>query len=158
MWLRENVCMCPYVCCGRRAIWIRCACDRDIERYECANNHAWVRHRQMPIRCVYMREWSSILLVCVCVRERGASVTQQPSLLIRPSFAQSHVTHASTHTFVFYHCWNVLCTGIPSVIGCPVMEDCLRGSWAYNGLSWDTPAGYKLSRAVPAVMWQMGIC
>ena len=29
---------------------------------------------------------------------------------------------------------------------------------AYNGLSWDTPAGYKLSRAVPAVMWQMGIC
>ena len=28
---------------------------------------------------------------------------------------------------------------------------------AYNGLSWDTPAGYKLSRAVPAVMWQMGI-
>ena len=29
---------------------------------------------------------------------------------------------------------------------------------AYHGLSWDTPAGYKLSRAVPAVMWQMGIC
>ena len=29
---------------------------------------------------------------------------------------------------------------------------------AYNGLSWDTPAGYKLLRAVPAVMWQMGIC
>ena len=29
---------------------------------------------------------------------------------------------------------------------------------AYNGLSWDTPAGYKLSKAVPAVMWQMGIC
>ena len=29
---------------------------------------------------------------------------------------------------------------------------------AYNVLSWDTPAGYKLSRAVPAVMWQMGIC
>ena len=29
---------------------------------------------------------------------------------------------------------------------------------ACNGLSWDTPAGYKLSRAVPVVMWQMGIC
>ena len=29
---------------------------------------------------------------------------------------------------------------------------------AYHGLSWDTPAGYKLSKAVPAVMWQMGIC
>ena len=29
---------------------------------------------------------------------------------------------------------------------------------ACHGLSWDTPAGYKLSRAVPAVMWQMGIC
>ena len=28
----------------------------------------------------------------------------------------------------------------------------------FDGLSWDTPAGYKLSRAVPAVMWQMGIC
>ena len=29
---------------------------------------------------------------------------------------------------------------------------------AYHGLSWDTPAGYKLSKAVPAVMSQMGIC
>ena len=29
---------------------------------------------------------------------------------------------------------------------------------AYDGLSWDTPAGYKLSKAVPVVMWQMGIC
>ena len=28
----------------------------------------------------------------------------------------------------------------------------------YNGLSWDTPAGYYLSKAVPAVMRQMGIC
>ena len=26
------------------------------------------------------------------------------------------------------------------------------------GLSWDTPAGYYLSKAVPAVMWQTGIC
>ena len=29
---------------------------------------------------------------------------------------------------------------------------------AYNGLSWDTPAGYYRSKAVPAVMRQMGIC
>ena len=29
---------------------------------------------------------------------------------------------------------------------------------AYHGLIWDTPAGYKLSKAMPAVMWQMGIC
>ena len=29
---------------------------------------------------------------------------------------------------------------------------------ACDGLSWDTPAGYKHSGAVPAVMWQMGIC
>ena len=29
---------------------------------------------------------------------------------------------------------------------------------AYNGLSWDTPAGYYLSKAVPAVMRQKGIC
>ena len=29
---------------------------------------------------------------------------------------------------------------------------------AYDGLSWDTLAGYKLSRAVPVVMWHMGIC
>ena len=47
-----------------------------------------------------------------------------------------------------------LVTGIPSLIG---------SSWdkeypsltvrACDGLSWDTPAGYKLSRVVPAVMW-----
>ena len=29
---------------------------------------------------------------------------------------------------------------------------------ACDGLSWDTPAGYKHSRAMPAIMWQMGIC
>ena len=72
-------------------MWRRCACDTDIERCECANDHASVRHRQMPIRCVYMRERSSSLLVCVCVyvreRERGESITQQPSLSIRPSLA-----------------------------------------------------------------------
>ena len=48
-----------------------------------------------------------------------------------------------------------LVTGIPSLIG---------SSWekeypsltvrACDGLSWDTPAGYKLSKVVPAVMWQ----
>ena len=52
-----------------------------------------------------------------------------------------------------------LVTGILSLIG---------SSWekeypslvvrAYNGLSWDTPAGFKLLKVVPAVMWQMGIC
>ena len=71
VWLRENVCMCPYVCCGGRAVWRRCACDTDIERCECANDHAWVRHRQMPIYCVYMRERSSI---CTCVHERERSI------------------------------------------------------------------------------------
>ena len=29
---------------------------------------------------------------------------------------------------------------------------------ACDGLSWDTPAGFELSKAVLAVMWQMGIC
>ena len=52
-----------------------------------------------------------------------------------------------------------LVTGIPSMT---------RLSWekeypslavrACDGLSWDTLAGYKLSRAVPADMWQVGIC
>ena len=52
-----------------------------------------------------------------------------------------------------------LVTGISSLIGLfrekeypsLVVRD-------YNGLSWDTPAGLKLSKAVPMVMWQMGIC
>ena len=52
-----------------------------------------------------------------------------------------------------------LVTGIPSLTGLfrekefpsLIVRSC-------DGLSWDTPAGYKLSRAVPAVMWQMGIC
>ena len=29
---------------------------------------------------------------------------------------------------------------------------------AYDGLSWDTPAGYKLSKAMPTVMCQMRFC
>ena len=52
-----------------------------------------------------------------------------------------------------------LVTGIPSLIGLfqekeypsLIMRAC-------DGLSWDTPTGYKLSKAVLAVMWQMGIC
>ena len=52
-----------------------------------------------------------------------------------------------------------LVTGIPRLIGSswekvyPSLT--VRG---YNGLSWDTPAGYYLSKTVPAVMRQMGIC
>ena len=52
-----------------------------------------------------------------------------------------------------------LVTGIPRLIGSFREKEypslIVR---ACDGLSWDTPAGYKLSRAVPAVMWQMGIC
>ena len=52
-----------------------------------------------------------------------------------------------------------LVTGIPSLIGLFREKEypslIVR---ACDGLSWDTPTGYKLSRAVPAVMWQMGIC
>ena len=52
-----------------------------------------------------------------------------------------------------------LVTGIPRLIGASREKEypslVVR---VYNGQSLDTPAGYKLSRAVPAVMWQMGIC
>ena len=52
-----------------------------------------------------------------------------------------------------------LVTGIPRLIGSSREKEypslTVR---ACDGLSWDTPAGYKLSRAVPAVMWLMGIC
>ena len=52
-----------------------------------------------------------------------------------------------------------LVTGIPSLIGSYREKEypslIVR---ACDGLSWDTPAGYKLLRAMPAVMWQMGIC
>ena len=52
-----------------------------------------------------------------------------------------------------------LVTGIPRLIGSSREKEYPSLiARAYNGLSWDTPAGYKLSRAVPAVMWQMGIC
>ena len=52
-----------------------------------------------------------------------------------------------------------LVTGIPRLIGSfQEKEYPSLTVRACDGLSWDTPAGYKLSRAVPAVMWQMGIC
>ena len=52
-----------------------------------------------------------------------------------------------------------LVTGIPSLIG-PFQEKDYPSLIvrACDGLSWDTPVGFKLSRVVPAVMWQMGIC
>ena len=52
-----------------------------------------------------------------------------------------------------------LVTGIPRLIGSSREKEypslTVR---ACDGLSWDTPAGFELLRAVPAVMWQMGIC
>ena len=61
---------------------------------------------------------------------------------------------------LFYHCRGCLVTGIPSLIG---------SSWekeypsltvrACDGLSWDTPAGFELSKVVPVVMgrWEFVI-
>ena len=51
-----------------------------------------------------------------------------------------------------------LVTGIPRLIGSSREKEypSLIVS-AYHGLSWDTPAGFELSKAVPMVMWQMGI-
>ena len=52
-----------------------------------------------------------------------------------------------------------LLTGIPRLIGS--FREKVYPSLtvrAYDGLSWDTPAGFKLSKAVHAVMWQMEIC
>ena len=52
-----------------------------------------------------------------------------------------------------------LVTGIPRLIGSfREKEYPSLTVRACDGLSWDSPAGYKLSRAMPAVMWQMGIC
>ena len=52
-----------------------------------------------------------------------------------------------------------LVTGIPSLIGSFREKVYLSLTVrAYDGLSWDTLAGYYLSKAVPAVMRQMGIC
>ena len=52
-----------------------------------------------------------------------------------------------------------LVTGIPRLIGS--FREKVYPSLtvrAYDGLSWDTPAGYYLLKAVPAVMRHMGIC
>ena len=52
-----------------------------------------------------------------------------------------------------------LVTGIPRLIGSSREKECPSLTVrACDRLSWDTRAGYKLSGAVPAVMWQMGIC
>ena len=55
--------------------------------------------------------------------------------------------------------WKYLVTGIPRLIGSFQEKEypslIVR---ACDGLSWDTPAWYKLSKPVPAVMWQMVIC
>ena len=47
-----------------------------------------------------------------------------------------------------------LVTGISRLIGsCWEKEYLSLIGRACDGLSWDTPAGFKLSKAVPAVMW-----
>ena len=52
-----------------------------------------------------------------------------------------------------------LVTGIPRLIGSFQEKEYLSLLMrAYHWLSGDTPARYYLSKAVPAVMWQMGIC
>ena len=52
-----------------------------------------------------------------------------------------------------------LVTGIPSLIGYSWEKEYPSLTMrACDGLSWDTPAGYYLSKAVPAVMRQMRIC
>ena len=52
-----------------------------------------------------------------------------------------------------------LVTGIPSLIGLFWEKEypslIVR---ACDGPSWDNPIGYELSRVVPEVKWQMGIC
>ena len=49
-----------------------------------------------------------------------------------------------------------LVTGIPRLIGSSWENECPSLTVrACDGLSWDTPAGYYLSKAVPADMWQM---
>ena len=51
-----------------------------------------------------------------------------------------------------------LVTGIPSLIGSSREKVYpLLTARACDGLSWNTPARFELSKAVPAVMWQMGI-
>ena len=52
-----------------------------------------------------------------------------------------------------------LVTGIPSLTGSSWEKEYPSLTMrACDGLSWYTPAGIELLKAVPAVMWQMGIC
>ena len=65
--------------------------------------HEWDIDRCRYVVYLCIHERTVFYFTCVCVRERGASVTQQPSLSIRPSLARSHATHASTRTFWHPH-------------------------------------------------------
>ena len=52
-----------------------------------------------------------------------------------------------------------LVTGIPRLIRSSREKEYRSLTMrACDGLSWDTPAGFELSKAVPAVMRQMRIC
>ena len=52
-----------------------------------------------------------------------------------------------------------LVTGIPRLVGSSWEKEYASLTVRVcDGLSWDTLVGYKLSRAMPTVMWQMGIC
>ena len=52
-----------------------------------------------------------------------------------------------------------LVTGIPSLMGLSREKEYPSLTMrACDGLSWNTPAGFELSKAVPVVMSQMGIC
>ena len=52
-----------------------------------------------------------------------------------------------------------LVTGIPSLVGSSLEKEypslTVR---ACDRLSWDTPAGFELYKAMPVVMWHMEIC
>ena len=54
---------------------------------------------------------------------------------------------------LFYHCRGCLVTGMPSLIGLSWVKEypslTVRAS---DGLSWDTPTGFELSKVMPAVM------
>ena len=61
--------------------------------------------------------------------------------------------HRAALLVLFYHCRNVLRTGILRLVGSS--REKVYPSLtvrACDGLSWDSPAGIELSKAVPAVM------
>ena len=67
--------------------------------------------------------------------------------------------HRAALLVLFLPLSKCLVTGIPRLVGSFREKEYPSLTMrAYDGLSWDTPAGYKLSKVVPAVMWQMGIC